>query len=40
MPTMSTSFCRDCLADAALDDRRCTACGSPRLARHPQIETL
>jgi DNA polymerase-4 len=37
---VSTSFCRDCLADAAPDDRRCTACGSPRLARHPQIETL
>lgn len=37
---MSTSFCRDCLADAAPDDRRCTACGSPRLARHPQLETL
>jgi len=37
---VSTSFCRDCLADAAPDDRRCAACGSPRLARHPQIETL
>ncbi len=37
---MSTSFCRDCLADAAPDDRRCAACGSPRLARHPQLETL
>jgi DNA polymerase-4 len=37
---VSTSFCRDCLADAAPDDRRCTACGSPRLARHPQLETL
>jgi DNA polymerase-4 len=37
---VSTSFCRDCLADAALDDRRCAACGSPRLARHPQLEAL
>jgi DNA polymerase-4 len=37
---VSTSFCRDCLADAAPDDRRCAACGSPRLARHPQLETL
>ena len=37
---MSTSFCRDCLADAAPDERRCIACGSPRLARHPQLETL
>jgi DNA polymerase IV len=40
MPTVSTSFCRDCLADAAPDDRRCTACGSPRLARHPELEAL
>jgi DNA polymerase-4 len=37
---VSTSFCRDCLADAAPDDRRCAACGSPRLARHPQLEAL
>jgi DNA polymerase-4 len=37
---VSTSFCRDCLADAAPNDRRCAACGSPRLARHPQLETL
>jgi DNA polymerase IV len=37
---MSTSFCRDCLADAAPDDRRCAACCSPRLARHPELETL
>jgi DNA polymerase-4 len=40
MPTVSTSFCRDCLADAAPDNRRCSACGSPRLARHPELETL
>jgi len=40
MPTMSTSFCRDCLADAAPDDRRCSVCGSPRLARHPELATL
>src|SRR6476660_3054294 len=34
------NFCRDCLADA--DDRatRCTACGSPRLARHPEAASL
>jgi DNA polymerase-4 len=37
---VSTSFCRDCLADAAPNGRRCAACGSPRLARHPQLETL
>jgi DNA polymerase-4 len=40
MTTVSTSFCRDCLADAAPDHRRCAACGSPRLARHPELETL
>ena len=35
-----TGFCRDCLADAHADQRRCHACGSPRLLRHPEIETL
>jgi DNA polymerase-4 len=40
MTTVSTSFCRDCLADAAPDHRRCGSCGSPRLARHPELETL
>ncbi|HWV53324.1 DNA polymerase IV [Pseudorhodoplanes sp.] len=33
------AFCRDCLADAA-SGPRCAACGSPRLARHPEIDTL
>jgi DNA polymerase IV len=37
---LHTSFCRDCLADAALDDRRCKSCSSPRLVRHPQLEAL
>ena len=32
-------FCRDCLADAG-PGPRCTACGSPRLARHPEIDAL
>src|SRR6201997_2071563 len=32
-------FCRDCLADARAD-ARCAACGSPRLLRHPDIDTL
>ncbi len=32
-------FCRDCLADAA-ERARCPACGSPRIARHAEIETL
>lgn len=33
-------FCRDCLADAPAAGARCAACGSPRLARHAEIETL
>ena len=37
---MSTSFCRDCLADAAPDSKRCAACGSPRLLRHAELATL
>jgi DNA polymerase-4 len=32
-------FCRDCLADAG-SGPRCGTCGSPRLARHPEICTL
>ena len=34
------SFCRDCLADAPGKATRCPACGSPRLARHPELNTL
>ncbi len=37
---MSTGFCRDCLADAAPQSARCAACGSPRLLRHDELETL
>src|SRR5271155_4917277 len=37
---VSTSFCRDCLADAAPRSRRCAACGSPRLLRHGELATL
>ena len=37
---MSTSFCRDCLADASPQSARCAACGSPRLLRHAELETL
>jgi DNA polymerase IV len=33
-------FCRDCLADAAERAARCAACGSPRLARHPDLDRL
>jgi DNA polymerase-4 len=34
------SFCRDCLADAPDSAKRCPACGSPRLARHAELEHL
>ena len=37
---MSTGFCRDCLADAAPQLARCAACGSPRLLRHDELDTL
>jgi DNA polymerase-4 len=33
-------FCRDCLTDAPPAGARCTACRSPRLIRHPAIDTL
>jgi len=35
-----TCFCRDCLADCDTAARRCSACGSPRLVRHPQLAAL
>ena len=35
---MTHGFCRDCLRDSP--DLRCQACGSPRVVRHPEIETL
>ncbi len=34
------SFCRDCLADAPEKAARCPACGSPRLARHRELDQL
>ena len=34
------SFCRDCLADAPDTAKRCPACHSPRLVRHPLAEPL
>jgi DNA polymerase-4 len=37
---VSTSFCHDCLADAPPQSRRCAACGSPRLLRHDELDTL
>ena len=33
-------FCRDCLAEATDAAARCTACGSPRLIRHPELNGL
>jgi DNA polymerase IV len=38
------SFCRDCLANVLADvpgrAARCPACGSPRLARHPELDGM
>ena len=33
-------FCRDCRRDVPDGLARCAVCGSPRLLRHPEIETL
>jgi DNA polymerase IV len=33
-------FCRDCRCDAPDRSSRCSACGSPRLIRHPQLDAL
>ncbi|WP_420409068.1 DNA polymerase IV [Hoeflea sp.] len=33
-------FCRDCLAPARPGGRRCHACGSPRVVRHGELDTL
>jgi DNA polymerase IV len=33
-------FCRDCRRDAPDAAGRCSDCGSPRILRHPEIETL
>jgi DNA polymerase-4 len=33
-------FCRDCRRDVPEGKARCSACGSPRLLRHPQLDTL
>jgi DNA polymerase-4 len=34
-----SAFCRDCLRDAG-DSIRCPACRSPRILRHPELESL
>jgi DNA polymerase IV len=36
----NSGFCRDCLADAAPVQARCSACGSPRLVCHRELEAL
>jgi DNA polymerase-4 len=33
-------FCRDCRQDVPEAAARCSACGSPRLLRHPELEVL
>lgn len=43
MPTNSDDtpgFCRDCLQPQRHALRRCEACGSPRLVRHPELHRL
>jgi DNA polymerase IV len=37
---VSASFCRDCLTDVRPPGKRCERCGSPRLLRHDELETL
>jgi DNA polymerase-4 len=36
----AVSFCRDCLSDVPHAATRCTACRSPRLLRHAELERL
>lgn len=33
-------FCRDCLAEASENARRCGSCGSPRILRHSELSEL
>lgn len=37
---LDIGFCRDCRQDAVSTEARCTACGSPRLLRHPRLRSL
>ena len=34
------NFCRECLAGTPAGATRCPACGSPRIARHAELDTL
>ena len=36
----TAGFCRDCFSAVSGTDRRCRACGSPRLLRHPELHQL
>ena len=40
MSDASIGFCRDCLAPAPAEGRRCPACGGPRLLRHSELHRL
>ena len=40
VPDSSKPMCRDCLADARPGEKRCPACGSPRLVAHPRLHEL
>ena len=40
MPAPSPALCRDCCALTQIEDGVCTACGSPRIVAHPELETL
>ncbi|MGN6571732.1 MAG: DNA polymerase IV, partial [Pseudolabrys sp.] len=35
-----SGFCRDCVKDVSDTATRCRRCGSPRLIRHGQLDTL
>jgi DNA polymerase-4 len=35
-----STFCRDCLTDAAETTKRCRKCGGHRILAHPELETL
>jgi DNA polymerase IV len=37
---VSVGFCRDCRTDATAQAVRCQSCGSPRLLRHSELDTL
>ncbi len=40
MIAITNGFCRDCLRPQTTPARRCPACGSPRLLRHPELTSL